>query len=204
MMPLVRSLFLMLSGLFILSGCATMDSTTNVEWQTHQQRLSSIAHYSNSGKLGYIAPETRHSFNFQWQHSSKLTKLRLTTFLGQTVLNLQANEHEAVVETYDEETYSSSSAQELIKQLTGLSLPVELLNDWALGKPTLADDYQLNEQNTLSSLTKQIDGELWKLQYSSYQDITLSGITLPLPRSMKLIQGDITINIIISKWNVTQ
>ena len=164
MNSIYRSLLLIISGLLFLNGCATLESKTNVEWQAHQQRLSSITHYSNSGKLGYISPQERHSFNFQWQYSAESTRLRLTTFLGQTVLNLDATEHEAVVETHDDKTYRSYSAQALIQELTGLSIPIELMNDWTLGKPSLADDYQLNEQNTLSSLTKQVGDELWQLK----------------------------------------
>lgn len=197
-----RTIVLTLSAIGLLVGCASTDSITNVEWQTHQQRLSSITHYSNSGKLGYVSPEQRQSLNFHWQYTPETLKLRLTTFLGQTVLNLHADSESASVKTHSDEIYYAKSAQALIMQLTGLAIPVEQLNDWMLGKPTNADHYELNTTNTLASLTKHVDGQTWQLNFSAYQDVSLGGVALPLPRSMKLIQGDTSINIVITKWTL--
>lgn len=200
----LRSLFVALFGALILAGCATIDSTTNVEWQTHQHRLATITSYQAVGKLGYIAPDQRQSLNVQWQHSPTLTHLRLTTFLGQTALNLKATPQGASVETYDDQVFHAASPQALITQLTGLTIPVEQLNDWMLGRPTQADDFKLNQTNTLASLTKKVGNQKWQLHYASYQDVLLDGTTLPLPKKMKLTQGDISINILISKWNLNQ
>ncbi|CAM3658625.1 lipoprotein insertase outer membrane protein LolB [Vibrio aquimaris] len=193
-----------LSGLF-LSGCASIDpSTTNVEWQTQQQKLASINKYKTNGKLGYISPEQRQSLNFQWKHSSSFKQLRLTTFLGQTALNLKITPEGSSIETYQDETFTSHDAQSLIYRLTGLNLPVEQLNSWFLGSPEGADSFVLNDTNTLASLTKQVQSKVWQLDYLSYQDVQYQHQTLPLPHKLKLTQGDIKINIIISDWNIEQ
>jgi outer membrane lipoprotein LolB len=187
----------------VLSGCASIEtSTTNVEWQTHQQRLASISEYQSNGKLGYISPEQRQSLNFQWQHAPKASHLRMTTFLGQTALNMKITPSGASVETYDGQKLSSPNADTLIYQLTGLTIPVEQLNDWLLGKPTQADGYQLNDTNTLATLNKQMNGQLWQLEYLNYKDVQLDGVVLPLPQKMKLKQGKTSINIVISKWDL--
>ncbi|CAM3116433.1 lipoprotein insertase outer membrane protein LolB [Vibrio neptunius] len=197
-------LIFLLSGL-ILSGCTTLNtSKTNVEWQTHQQRLDSILQYQSSGKLGYISPQQRQSLNFHWKHSPEASQLRLTTFIGQTALNLKSTPIGASVETYEDQTYTSHDAQSLIYRLTGLTLPVEQLNNWFLGSPIDADTYRLNDTNTLASLTKQVNGQIWQLDYLNYQDIQYQGSVLPLPQKLKLKQGDISINIVISKWNLDQ
>lgn len=204
MMTHFRAFFLLLVTSLILPGCASIDSTTNVEWESHQQRLAMIDGYQAAGKLGYIAPQQRQSLNFQWQDSAQETQLRMTTFLGQTVLNLSATPTLATVETYEGQTYSASTPEALIKQLTGLNIPVEQLNDWMLGRPTQADDYQLNQTNTLASLTKRVNAQDWKLDYLSYQDVQHLGAALPLPKKMKLTQGSTSINIVISKWTFNE
>lgn len=204
MMKTFRAFFLLLVTALFLQGCASVESTTNVEWQSHQQRLALIKDYRAAGKLGYIAPQERQSLNFQWQHSPQETQLRMSTFLGQTVLNLNATPSIATVETYDGKSFSAPNAAALIKQLTGLNIPVDQLNDWLLGRPTLADDYQLNQTNTLASLTKQLNNQTWILDYQSYQDVQVLGATLPLPKRLKLTQGDISINIVISKWTFNE
>ncbi|NVD07192.1 lipoprotein localization protein LolB [Vibrio sp. JPW-9-11-11] len=203
MTRLIRTLSVFLSATVFLAGCTSLESTTNVEWQTHQLRLANVHHYKSAGKMGYISPQQRQSLNFQWAHAPENTQLRLTTFLGQTALNLNATATGAYVETYDDQRFQAESPQALIHQLTGLNLPIESLNQWLLGRPTEADEYQLNETHTLAWLTKNVSGQQWRLEYLSYQDIEHQGIALPLPKKIKLTQDDITINIIITKWTLT-
>jgi outer membrane lipoprotein LolB len=126
----------------------------------------------------------------------------MTTFLGQTALNMKITPSGASVETYDGQKLSSPNADALIYQLTGLTIPVEQLNDWLLGKPTEADGYQLNDTNTLATLNKQMNGQLWQLEYLNYKDVQLDGVVLPLPQKMKLKQDKTSINIVISKWDL--
>ena len=203
MMTKFRPLWICLLSAVVLSGCASIEtSTANVEWQTHQQRLAAIKQYQSNGKLGYISPEQRQSLNFRWQHTPSSSQLRLTTFLGQTALNLKVTPAGASVDTYDDQSYSSPSAEALIYQLTGLTIPVKQLNDWLLGKPTDADGYQLNETNTLAILNKTMNGQQWQLEYLNYRDVQVNGIALPLPQKLKLKQNDTTLNIVISKWDL--
>ncbi|EGA71060.1 outer membrane lipoprotein LolB [Vibrio sinaloensis DSM 21326] len=199
----LRPFWISLLAALLLSGCASIESSqTNVEWQTHQQRLASISQYQSSGKLGYISPEQRQSLNFRWQHAPQSSQLRLTTFLGQTALNLKITPTGAVVDTYDDKTYTSTNAESLIYQLTGLTIPVEQLHDWLLGRPTSADGYLLNETNTLATLRKEINGQTWQLDYLNYKDVLVDGVALPLPQKLKLKQQDTSINIVISKWDL--
>lgn len=200
-----RPLWLSLLTATLLFGCASIDtSQTNVEWQTHQQRLASVSEYKSSGKLGYISPEQRQSLNFRWQHTNQHSQLRLTTFLGQTALNLKITPAGAVVETHDDQIYTSDTAESLVYQLTGLTIPVEQLRDWLLGKPTAADGYQLNDKNTLATLHKKINGQIWQLHYITYKDVVLDGTALPLPQKLKLVQQNTSINIVISKWDLNE
>lgn len=186
-----------------LAGCSSVqDSHTSVEWQAHQQRLELVSDYQAVGKLGYISPEQRETLNFQWQHNADSNQLRLSTFLGQTVLNMQSSQGLATVETYDDQRLTDVSADRLITRLTGLTIPVEQLNDWLLGKPTNADHYTVNDTQTLASLSKTIQGQTWQLEYVSYQDVSFLGSTLPVPHKLKLKQNDITINVVISKWTL--
>ncbi|PMH41799.1 lipoprotein localization factor LolB [Vibrio sp. 10N.286.49.B3] len=193
-----------LSALYLI-GCSSIPTQpTSVEWQAHQAELSKITHYKANGKLGYIGKDQRQSFNFQWQHSEQLSQLRLTTFLGQTVLNLTVTPNGAKVVTYDDQTFTDTNAAVLIKNLTGLVIPIDNLPQWLLGLPANASTYQLNESNTLASLTEQLNNQLWLLTYSNYRLESFSQGMLPLPRKLQLTQPDTTLNIVISKWTLPQ
>ncbi|USD40441.1 lipoprotein localization protein LolB [Vibrio sp. SCSIO 43135] len=202
-MSFMSRLISFLVAFLILSGCSSLpESQMSVEWQAHQDKLASIETYKAVGKLGYISPQERQSLNFQWTHSQDRSQLRLTNFLGQTVLNLVITPQGAIVNTYDDQTFSDVSATQLVKRLTGLTIPVDQLQDWMRGMPTGSDSYELNVNNTLSTLNKTIANQNWQLEYLSYQDIDFNSSPLPLPQKMRLNQADTKINLVISKWTL--
>ncbi|GAL38250.1 outer membrane lipoprotein LolB [Vibrio maritimus] len=94
----------------------------------------------------------------------------------------------------------------LIYQLIGLNIPIEQLADWLIGQPNSADSYQLNEFNTVASLTKQLNQKTWQLNYTEYRSFTLEDETrtLPMPTRMQLVQDDTKLNLVVSKWTIKQ
>ncbi|KDN29449.1 membrane protein [Vibrio fortis] len=197
----------------VVAGCVSVpEQPTSVEWQAHQRQLQEIQYYQATGKLAYISPEERQSLNFLWKHSPNFSQLRLTTFLGQTALNLTINKYGAKVVTYDDQVFNHRSASKLVKQLTGLTIPVDHLPQWLLGNPDEADTYLLNTNNTVEALSKQIDGKAWQLNFDRYRDVTLSQDidnqndtvekVLPLPTRLSFKQDENKINIVVSKWTL--
>ncbi|PFG46116.1 outer membrane lipoprotein LolB [Vibrio sp. ES.051] len=201
----LRSFIIFSLSSLLLAGCTSVpESITSVEWQAHEQRLEAIQDFQATGKLGYIGPDQRQNLNFFWKHSAALSQLRLTTILGQTALKLTITPQGATVETYDDQTLSSSSANQLIYRLTGLMMPVDNMPDWLLGLPTDADKFQLSPTNTLQALNKQIGLNNWNIAYQRYGDIQWHEQTLPLPSQLRLTSSDVKINLVITKWNITQ
>lgn len=197
-------IFLLFFFIASLAGCSSISPPiSDVKWQTHQAQLSQIKQFQLVGKLGYRSPEQRQSLNFQWQTSPTGTQLRLTTFLGQTVLNLSIDEHGAQVQTRDDQRYRTSSAQQLVQQLTGLDIPIELLQDWILGLPSQADQFELNSHNTLAWLDKTTEQQHWHVNYQQYREYQWQGVMLPLPDKLTLSQETTSINLVISKWTLT-
>lgn len=203
-MTLKPRIYLIVALLMTLFGCSSVpEPIADVKWQSHQARLNSIVQFKLVGKLGYISPEQRQSLNFQWQKSAENSQLRLTNFLGQTVLNLTISPQGARVETYDEQVFTAPSAQLLVRQLTGLDIPVDLLQDWILGLPSQADNYALNANNTLATLDKHAGSYSWHVDYARYREYPWQQSNLPLPDKLKLTQNQTSINLVISKWTLT-
>lgn len=197
-------IYLIVMLLMTLFGCSSVpEPITDVQWQSHQARLTSIAQFKLAGKIGYISPEQRQSLNFQWKKSNQNSQLRLTNFLGQTVLNLTMTAQGARVETYDNQVYTAPNAQLLVRQLTGLDIPVDLLQDWILGLPSQADAYALNENNTLATLDKRAGSTNWHVDYGRYREYPWQHTQLPLPDKLKLTQNQTSINLVISNWTLT-
>ncbi|MDW6001554.1 lipoprotein insertase outer membrane protein LolB [Vibrio mangrovi] len=191
--------------LSILAGCSSIQTPVPpVEWQAHQARLQQIHTYQITGKLGYISPKERRSLNFQWKKSDSYSQLRLTTFLGQTVLKMDIHPQQADAETYEGKHYSAPTPELLLHQLTGLDIPLSSLSQWILGRPALADDFSLKPDNTLDNLEKKLANQQWQVQYKAYTAITFGDNQLPLPDRLLLQQGHTKINIHISQWKVMQ
>ena len=198
----IRPSFVILIFTLFLSACSSVPLTPqqSTHWDKHQDQLEAITEYKVTGKIGYQSPEQRHSLNFQWIQKSDSSQLLLTTFLGQTVIKATIDNGHTMIETGDGQTFEGSDPGRLMYSLTGLNLPIGYLNDWIKGLPTAADNFQLNEFNTVEHLTKQIGQTNWHLRYNSY----IEKDNMLLPSSMKLTQKNTTIKIIASNWTVSQ
>ncbi|CAM4036203.1 lipoprotein insertase outer membrane protein LolB [Vibrio neonatus] len=186
--------------ILLLFGCETTQHvpTHSVEYQTHQAKLATLTNFSLSGKLGYIDPTQRQSLNFHWKQSPQQSQLRLSTFLGKTVLNLSMNEQGATVTDIHGKRYFDKDADLLFYQLTGMRLPIVYMQDWIKGQPTAADHFNVAENGTLASLQQTRGGQTWLMEYKSYQETN----DLVLPNKMTLSRDPIKLNIVISKWNI--
>ena len=198
----IRPSFVILIFTLFLSACSSVPLTPqqSTHWDKHQDQLEAITEYKVTGKIGYQSPEQRHSLNFQWIQKSDSSQLLLTTFLGQTVIKATIDNGHTMIETGDGQTFEGIDPGRLMYSLTGLNLPIGYLNDWIKGLPTAADNFQLNELNTVEHLTKQIGQTNWHLRYNSY----IEKDNMLLPSSMKLTQKNTTIKIIASNWTVSQ
>lgn len=188
---------------FILSlivGCAQqLPLVTQTDWQSHEQALQYLNHYKATGKLGYKGPEQRFGANLLWQTAPEADRLLLTNFLGKTLLKLDTTPTRATLISHEGKRYDGSNASVLVRDLTGINLPIEQMRDWLIGLPTDADSYQLNGDNRLASLAKQIDQQLWLVDYQEYDYST----TPSLPKRIILKQDKQHITLVINKWDLT-
>ncbi|NMS31178.1 lipoprotein insertase outer membrane protein LolB, partial [Vibrio parahaemolyticus] len=67
-----------------------------------------------------------------------------------------------------------------------------------------ADKFQLSPTNTLKALNKQIGLNDRSIAYQRYGDVQWHEQSLPLPNKLKLTTADVKINLVITKWNITQ
>lgn len=196
-----KSYFIIFS-LFLLSACSsTPPQVETVEWQSHQARLQAIKNFTVNGKLAYRSPIERQAFNFYWQQQADTSELRLTTFLGQTVLKITTDGNGSTASTYQGDTLKGANIDDIITQLTGLRIPAIALKQWLLGLPTRNDEYQLNEQHLLQSLQH---ANRWDIEYQSYTEEEVASQPLALPEKMSLKQQDTSLKIVISNWTITQ
>ncbi|MFC1507773.1 lipoprotein insertase outer membrane protein LolB [Pseudomonadota bacterium] len=185
----------------LIAGCAQQRPLmTQTDWPSHEQALQHLNHYKAMGRLGYKGPEQRFGANLLWQTAPEADRLLLTNFLGKTLLKLDTTPSRTTLISHEGKRYNGSNASVLVRDLTGINLPIEQMRDWLIGLPTAADSYQLNGENRLASLAKQIDQQLWQVDYQEYDYST----TPSLPRRIILKQDNQHITLVINEWDLTQ
>ncbi|MGB2078758.1 MAG: lipoprotein insertase outer membrane protein LolB [Vibrio sp.] len=192
-----------LALLVFLTACSSVqDDVPATTWQQHQTQLQNLTQYQASGKIAYRDLHKRQGLNFSLNQSPQLTRFKLFTFIGQTVLTVEITPQGTLIVDQNGEEYRSSNASELVEQLAGISIPVAELSDWIKGLPTGADSQQLNAGQRIAQFTKQIDHQDWKLTYQSYQQVLESSIpALGMPKNLVLRQGQTELKIAITHWS---
>jgi outer membrane lipoprotein LolB len=192
-------LYILLSVLLV--GCVQIPeqpSLGNADWQNHQQRLEKLSHWSLTGKIAIITAKKRHSLNIHWQQSDNNYHIILTNFLGSTVLDVQKTQLGTQVTDDKGKVYFGSDTQQLISQLSGMDLPVDVLQQWIKGNPSEAL-YQLDDKNLLLSLQGQDNGNAnWSIEYKDYKTIQ----QINLPHQLQLMGTDLRLKFAISQWQI--
>lgn len=200
-LSVMKNIALLFSLLLFATGCVQIPQTVeNVSWSTHQQALQQLTHWSFSGKLAIITADDRNSLNIHWSQAGDNIHITLTNFLGSTVLEIQKTALGTKIIDQDDKQHFNQNSEMLIKQLSGLVIPIEQLQQWIKGAPAKAD-YLLNKDNQVASLSeKSSDQSLWIVNYSGYQAV--SGINLPTKLQLK--KEKLRLKFAISKWEIAK
>ncbi len=187
----------------LFSGCATAPIAPT-QWIEHQSTVEKITQFSVTGKLAYISPNERLSASFYWQQDTDNLSLRLSNFLGATLLKLDVSPHQAVLIDNEGTQHQGENAKSLLKRLTGVNLPISDLMLWIKGIPAKNNAYTLGEDNRLASLyeTKadQTSSKGWKVTYEDYDRDTDN----LLPSSITLTYAEQEVKLRVSKWEYTK
>ncbi|WP_086983353.1 lipoprotein insertase outer membrane protein LolB [Vibrio aphrogenes] len=194
--------------MLLITGCSSVPPSQenySVDWQIQKHKLEQLNTFKATGKIGYTDPEHRQSLSFIFKQAASYNELKLLSLFGQTVLTVQMMPSGAMITTSDGQIQTAKQADQLIKNLTGLAIPVSQLPDWLKGLPTNADTITFNQSNTVEHLEKTMDNKNWSLNYQSYQSVESPSFekgqsSITLPKQMLLQQNETTIKILISKW----
>ncbi|PML76492.1 lipoprotein insertase outer membrane protein LolB [Enterovibrio norvegicus] len=193
---------LLVASVLGLSACATKPAPMT-EWETHEQTLLDITQFTAKGKVAFISPAQRVSANFVWEQNGDAMSLRLTNFLGSTLLKLEATPKGAILVDNEGQRYIGKDAASLLQKLTGIALPVNDMTQWIKGLPAETNDFTLGADNRLAFLSENdasTNKPGWQLDYQTYDAATDS----LLPAKIKMNQNDQKVNLVISNWKYAQ
>jgi len=179
------------------SGPAT--SPTSPQWRTHEHAVQQLGQYQTRGSFAYLSDQKKVYARFFWQQfSPERYRLLLTNPLGSTELDLNVQQNVVQLTDNQGKRYVSDNAEEMIRKLTGMAIPLDNLRQWMLGLPGEANDFTLDDQYRLSKLTYQQGGQTWTVDYQDYN----SDLKPQLPSRLELKQGDQRIKLKMDNWTL--
>ncbi|WP_161568673.1 MULTISPECIES: lipoprotein insertase outer membrane protein LolB [Pseudoalteromonas] len=185
---------ILLIFLLILTGCAQQLPQQNVA-QDWQSKLKHQKNWQARGKLAFIAPDNRQSANFNWYLKEEKQNLILTSFVGTRIFELEELDTHSEL-TFEDNVHKGMDSSDLVKRLSGLSLPVNQAPQWLTGLVE-APASTLDDLGRISNAQWQSpSGRVWQITYQQYK--MQDGMWLP--SRMKLSSTNIEVKVLITSW----
>lgn len=194
-----------LSALLVLSGCSSFSAKEQLTgvgqaraWQAHKEQIAPIDAWQISGKLGIRSDQESGSAILFWLQRQDYFDIRLSGPLGQGSTRLSGRQGAVTLDIANRGTFSATTAEALMQQQLGWSLPVENLLWWVRGLPAphSKSRVQLNHNSVLTTLEQ----DQWLIEYLSYRDEN----GLQLPERIKLTGAGLNITLVIKQWQARQ
>lgn len=167
-------------------------------WQHHQQQTKKLDAWQIDGKLAVRSEAQSGSGVLFWLQRQDYFDIRVSGPLGQGSTRLTGHTGKIQLTTPQLQR-TAESAEQLMDEQLGWSLPVENLYWWVRGLPNPNRPYQLriNAQSTAEHLIQ----DDWQLEFISYLTTT-DGI--PLPERIKLQGPELQLTLVIKQWQARE
>ena len=197
-----------------LSACTTLPVPTPAEpataealWQQRQPPLTAVQHWTVSGPLAILTPQTGWHVRIRWQQQGDAYLIQLDAPLGQGAAELRGDTTGVVLRTAGGE-FHAASAEDLLTQRLGWRLPAGGLHYWVRGLPdagAAVDGLTLDAAGRLTHL--QQSG--WNIEFRHYSAVPTSTSPLALPDKIFLTHNStpasaaLDLRLVIEQWDTT-
>ncbi len=195
MIRLLRFAFLLL-----LSACATLeevpDSLNTGSWQAHKASLDGMHHWFASGRAAINNGVESWQVNLLWLQQGEDFQIRLSGPFGAGQVQLTGNNQQVELRTSDNERFYSQDIDSLLRERTGVKMPVSELRYWLVGLPSPAgkDAASIDKHGRLSLLQQ---GD-WRVRYKRY--VAVNGLVLP--GKIFADKKDLDVRVVIDEWKL--
>lgn len=184
---------------FFKSATPTSKNSTSLSpAQMHEQHMASIAdidQFSLKGRMGIQTEGKGYSVGTQWAHQPAQNSIKILSPIGSEVANIESNADEVRLTTQEGKVYLAKDAETLTQDSLGWKLPMQGLEDWALGRPTkkLAEKIEWDMQGRITSMLQ--NG--WRIEYPEYVQVG----NYALPKKIFLTHPKLTLKMVVEHWS---
>lgn len=190
---------LLLATILLISGCATITPptqtpTTSAINQKHLATLANIKAFSLKGRLGVVTNPRGFSGGIEWQHQTANDNIDIFSPVGSKVANIAKTPSGVTLTSQNGHTVKANDAESLTEATLGWRLPLNGLNDWAIGRPTASKIEAASWDDAGRLLTLKQDG--WDISYENYAET--NGVFLPSKIVLK--SEKVNLKLLVEKW----
>lgn len=147
------------------------------------------------GRVSVKTSEQSFSGGMTWRHDARRQELLLRTPLGQGVAELRGDESGVELRDAEDRVYRAADAEALVRQVLGVTLPLQGLAWWVVGnpRPGAAHQAQADAEGRLAVLNQ--DG--WRIEFSRYAQ---SGRYMLPGKLVARRVDDLEIRLVVDEW----
>jgi len=185
----------------ILASCASISEQVldrPEDWEARLQQHQQIEDWTIRARLGVQSETDGGSFDVFWQQVADAYEIRLIAPMGQGAVLINGDSNGVKISLADGRTEYSNDADELFSSMTGLSLPVNGLQDWLRGMPIEGEEIQYISWNEPGQLYK-LEQSGWQVEMSRYKAVA----DYELPHAFYLEREDqpeLSVRLLVREW----
>ena len=185
----------------ILASCASITEQVldrPEDWEARLQQHRQIEDWTIRARLGVQSETDGGSFDVFWQQVADAYEIRLIAPMGQGAVLINGDSNGVKISLADGRTEYSNDADELFSSMTGLSLPVNGLQDWLRGMPVQGEEIQYISWNEPGQLYK-LEQRGWQVEMGRYKAVA----DYELPHAFYLEREDrpeLSVRLLVREW----
>ena len=189
----------------VLASCASISEQVldrPADWEARLQQHQQIEDWTIKARLGVQSETDGGSFDVFWQQLADAYDIRLIAPMGQGAVLINGDNNGVTISLADGQTEYSHDADELFTSMTGLSLPVNGLQDWLRGMPIQGEEIQNISWNEHGQLYK-FEQRGWRVEMGRYKAVA----DYELPHAFYLEREDqpeLSVRLLVREWQPAQ
>jgi outer membrane lipoprotein LolB len=165
-------------------------------WTARQQALLNLDAWDVHARAAIRLKGEAYNIGIRWQRQAESSTILLEAPFGQGVFRIESSASGTYrLRLPDGRVFENSSAEALLEEMIGWSLPISGLEYWIRGvpRPDSAYSHRLDQGGRARSISQ----DQWSIGYLDY---FTRQEDLQLPRRVKLVSDKITLKLIIERW----
>lgn len=196
--------FIFLLAVISLTACTSIPTPPKAlvadpdkTWEQRKLVLSEINDWHLDGRMAIINGDESWHLNMTWQRHADKYILDISGPFGAGRAQLTGTDEGVILIDSDENYFFANSPDRLLKEVTGIRMPVQSLLYWIRGLPDWnieKDKQKIDDYGRL----KQLHQDGWRVRFKRYVD---SG-KYELPQKVFIDGHELKVKIFIDEWDL--